>query len=436
MSVTPSKRGLVFGLLAGTLVLLLAVMLRPSAPTVQRATPAKLVQVVPLEKRAMAPQVQAFGRVAPKRRWQAVAELGGKVQDRHPELETGRLLKAGTRLLRIDPLEYQLRLAQAEADHHAAQAQLARLAQSAVNLEDTLVLEQLRLRLAEAELTRKQQLHQQGLTSQSELDNQQQSNLAQRKLVQELENQRRLLPDDRKVAEAQLRVAGAALAEAERRLAQTEIIMPFDGRIAAVEVEEGEVVSANTVMLEVHGIDEMEVEVAVAQHDLRLLLPSERAGESLAGLEARVTLDTAGETLSWTALPSRVRASADPSRATVGVVLEVAQPDAYLDGAMQLPLIDGLFVEASLVGDTRMLWSVPQRALRGEKIYLMDGDDRLKILPVRILFRQGEWAAIAPRGGATLVPGQRVVLNDLIPAPTGMALTLDADVQPAAELAR
>ncbi|GAA5190205.1 efflux RND transporter periplasmic adaptor subunit [Ferrimonas gelatinilytica] len=421
----PSKRGFAYGLLAGTLVLLLAVMLRPSAPTVQRAAPAKVVQVVPLEQRVMTPEVQAFGRVKPKRVWQAVAELGGEVQDRHPQLETGRLLRAGTRLLTIDPLEYQLYLAQARADHNAAQAQLTRLEQSAVNLDDTLALEQRRLALAEAELARKQRLHEQGLASQSELDNQQQSALSQRKLVQELENQRRLLPDDRRVAQAQLKVAEAALADAKRRLAQTEITLPFDGRIAVVDVEEGQVVTPNTVMLEAHGIDEMEVEVAVAQHDLRLLLPSERQGDSLLGLSATVTLATAGETLNWRATPTRIRASADPSRATVGVVLEVHQPDAYLDGATQPPLIDGLFVEARLQGRERWVWSVPQRALRGEQLYLMDGEDRLEILPVQVLFRQGDRVAIVARSGEPLESGLRVVLNDLIPAVAGMELRVE-----------
>ncbi len=57
-----------------------------------------------------------------------------------------------------------------------------------------------------------------GLTSQSDLDQQNQSYLAQQKVVQDIQNQILLLPDERKVAAAMVKVNQAKLEEAQRSL--------------------------------------------------------------------------------------------------------------------------------------------------------------------------------------------------------------------------
>ncbi|GAA4875579.1 efflux RND transporter periplasmic adaptor subunit [Ferrimonas pelagia] len=419
----PLKRWLPVGILAGLLVLILAVVLRPSAPVNEAYDRARLVEVTALQQAELAPQITGFGRVQPKVIWQAVAELGGPVRTRHPELETGRLLKQGTVLLEVDPLEYELRLAQAEADGNAARAQLTRVDQNASNLRDSLELEQGRLSLAQAETERQASLKAQGLVSSSELDSQRQSLLAQRKLVQELENQLRLLPDDRKVAQAQLKVAQAAVADARRRLSQTRILMPFDGRIAAVNVETDQVISANQVLVEVHGIDQMEVEAAVSLHDMRSLLTgSGSVGGDIdvaaLGLSASVQLDTGRFQANWPARVIRVRESVDPTQATVGVVLAIEQDYGELDLATRPPLIAGLFVSAQIRAPQQSAYVVPARALRGDKLYVMTAAQQLRIVPVEVRFRQGDQVAIH----GEFVEGEQVILNDLLPAVAGMSL--------------
>lgn len=102
---------------------------------------ARPVDVISLQQLPLAPVVTGFGRVKPKVEWQAIAEVSGKVVYRHPGLEKGRVLDAGTTLLKIDPLDYELRLAQAEADVSSSQAQLAKLAQEEQNLKTTLKIE-------------------------------------------------------------------------------------------------------------------------------------------------------------------------------------------------------------------------------------------------------------------------------------------------------
>ncbi|MBY5992626.1 HlyD family secretion protein [Ferrimonas balearica] len=427
---TPSKRWLPLGVLAGILILALSVLLRPSPPVNTTYDRARLVSVTQVTEAELAPQITGFGRVQPKVVWQALAEVGGQVVYRNPELEPGRLLKAGTLLLSIDPLEYELRLAQAKADDNSAQAQLNRLDQSEANLQASLALEQDRLRLAEAETQRKASLHERGLISQSELDNQRQSLLSQRQLVQELQNQITLLPGDRAVAEAQLKVAQAAVADAERRLRQTQVVLPMDARIAEVSVEQAQVATQNQVLVEAHGIDRMEVEAQVALHDMRALLGgvAPRSGTELPrvealGLSGTLTLSSGDFQAQWPARVTGVREAVDPNQATAGVLMEVRQDYRSLSLTERPPLVKDLFVRATLQGPTQQVLTVPAAALRQNRLYLMDDEARLVIRPVEVLFRHGERVAVK----GDIQPGQRVVLTDLIPAVEGMALRTESE---------
>ncbi|GAL06999.1 membrane fusion protein of RND family multidrug efflux pump [Photobacterium aphoticum] len=178
---TPRKRLLVPAALLGVLILVLAVVLRPTPANKPSVSRSRAVDVIALQQQLLAPQAIGFGRVAPKVEWQAIAEVSGKVVYRHPDLEKGRVMDAGTVLLKIDPLDYELRLAQAQADVSATRAQLAKLVQEEKNLRTTLRIEKNRLAISQKELARKQELKRKGLTSQSAVDLEQQAMLANQK---------------------------------------------------------------------------------------------------------------------------------------------------------------------------------------------------------------------------------------------------------------
>ncbi|MHA1549647.1 MAG: efflux RND transporter periplasmic adaptor subunit, partial [Alphaproteobacteria bacterium] len=69
------------------------------------------------------PIARGHGNVQPVRIWTAVAEVAGTVTWRHPGLENGNVLAAGTEVLRIDPTLYVLTIAQTEADLAALMAE-------------------------------------------------------------------------------------------------------------------------------------------------------------------------------------------------------------------------------------------------------------------------------------------------------------------------
>ncbi|HDY7866155.1 TPA: HlyD family secretion protein [Vibrio vulnificus] len=425
---TLNKKWLFFPALAvGVLVLVLAVKLKPELPVKPADDRARLVETLSLELKAVAPLAIGFGKVAPKVEWKAIAEVSGKVIYRHPRLEKGQVLKAGTEILRIDPLDYQLKLVQAQADLKSSQTSLAKLNQEEQNLKSSLKIESNRLAIANKELERKQNLRKKGLNSQSDVDQQEQTTLSQRKLVLDIENQIALMPDEKRVADAMIKVNNAKVDEAKRALEKTIITLPYDLRIAQVDIEQDQVVNQQQTMVTAHGIDVMEVEAQLSIHDMQTLAASlgefarDESGipqPDMTFIQAYIELSSGNLSASWPAKVARVSETVDANQATAGVILEIEQDYRELNPTSLPPLVNGMFVRAYIEGQANPNWVIPERALHGGKIYLMDEQNRLRIVPVTVLFRRDNHVVI----DGEISHGQKLIVNDLLPAIEGMLL--------------
>ena len=411
----------------GVVVLLTAVALKPDLPVKPASDRARLVETIPLNLRAIAPLAIGFGKITPKIEWKAIAEVSGKVVYRHPELEKGQVLKAGTEILRIDPLDYELKLVQAQADLTSAQTSLAKLSQEESNLKLTLEIERNRLEIANKELERKLNLRKKGLNSQSDVDQQQQSALSQRKLVQDIENQIALLPDEKRVAKALVKVNTSKVDEAKRSLSKTIITLPYDLRIASVDIEQDQVVNLQQTMVSAHGMAVMEVEAQLSIHDMQTLASSlgkisrDESGiprPDMTFINASIDLSSGNLHATWPAKVSRISETVDPNQATAGVILEIAQDYRHLDPTNAPPLVNGMFVRATIEGQANPSWVIPERALHGDTIYLMDADNRLVFKSVDVLYRRDNHVII----DGELEQGDKLIINDLLPAIEGMSL--------------
>lgn len=413
-------------LAVGVIALLSAIYLRPNLPVKPASDRAQLVETLSLKPQAIAPLVIGFGKVSPKVQWKAISEVSGKVVYRHPKLEKGQVLQQGTEILRIDPLDYELKLSQAEADLHSSETSLAQLNQQELNLQQTLKIEKNRLDISRKELERKQNLLARGLTSQSDLDQQALTTLSQQQMVQDIENQLSLLPAEKKVAQAVVNVNQAKLKEAQRSLTKTRIVLPQTLRIAQVDVEREQVTNIQQTMVVAHSMEVMEIDAQFSIHDLQTLLASlgttlDAEGEdqaSIHSLHANVALNSGRVTTSWSAQVARISETVDPNQATVGVILEVKQDAQRVMSATQPSLVNGMFVKAEIEGQVNPSWVIPERALHGDKIYLMNHEQRLQIQPVTVLYRRDGQVVIS----GSLHSGSRLILNDLLPAIDGMLL--------------
>ncbi|GLP97796.1 efflux RND transporter periplasmic adaptor subunit [Paraferrimonas sedimenticola] len=425
------KRFVLPGIGIGLLLLIIAILLNRPPSNQPAFDSRRLVEVTPLTQQMSAPEVIGYGRVAPKYQWQAMAEVSGRLVEKHPQLEPGRLLEKGTVLAQVDPLEYQLKLAQAQANLNATKVNLQKLNLEEENLKETLDIETQKLKLVDQEFQRRRNLNKNNLISNSEVELQKQSLLAQQKLIADMQNQLDLMPDERKVAEAQFQVDQAKLEDAQRQLDKTRIVLPFDARIGEVNIELDQVVSQGSTMISAQRLGLVEVKAELSLSDLRTLISSMDdfssqgslpSFESLA-LAGELRMQSSGETFVWPAKVTRVADNVSPDQATIGVYLEVEQDLRHMQLLAKPPLTKGMFLSAHIKGRSQPQYLIPERALHGESIYLMDAQQQLVIKPVDVLYRSPEGVAI--RG--EINQGDLLVLNDLVPAIAGMSLRTQAE---------
>jgi len=156
--------------LAGVLMLALAVTLRPSPvqlPTKEASTSVRIIEVPQV---SLVPRAVGYGIVLPGRVWQAGAEVAGKIVEIHPHLKRGAVIGKGEVLLKIDPTDYRLAILQAEADIRATNAQIKELDGREENTKASLKIENRSLELSQRDFERKRKLLKQGSVSQAALD--------------------------------------------------------------------------------------------------------------------------------------------------------------------------------------------------------------------------------------------------------------------------
>ncbi len=387
-------------LAAGALIAFLALRLKPEPERQEQKTPAPLVQVLEVEVRPVQLDVPSQGTVEPRTESTLVAQVAGRITGVADGFAEGGFFRRGQTLVQIDPRDYQLAVADAEAA----------LAQARVGLER----EQ-----AEAELARQEweELGRGGEPSALLLRKPQ---LAQ--------------------AQANVEAARAAVERARLNLSRTRVTAPFDGRVRRKQADIGQFVGAGTPLAEVYATSFAEIRLPVSRQDLAYLdvgvgWTADGGGDASPGAEqgplVELTGELAGRTLTWNGRVVRTAAEIDPQSRMLGVFARVDDP-LNLDNADRngtagagQPLPMGLFVEASIAGRTLDAAVVlPRRALRGKarsadaEVMVVDDEGRLSFRPVEVVRTRGDEVVI----GSGLTAGERVVVSRLDEAVEGMTV--------------
>lgn len=409
------------------------------------AETSRTVRVIEARPVTVVPRISGFGTVRPANVWNAVAQVSGQVTHMHPNFRRGAILDAGTEILRIDPADYELAIAEAEANIRSAEARLAELKVTEQNSRDLLELEKRSLDLKEAQLKRTRDLLSRGTVSQSSLDVEQRDTISQRSRVKDIENQLRLLPTQIEVQEQQIAVNRSRLATAELNLQRTRITLPFRARISQVNVEETQYVQVGSTL---GAADDIAVSEVEAQYSIARISQFGRTitngigGDSFteqnfrklaqeASLYAVIRLPSAVLPVEWKGRVVRASDEIAEQTRTVGIVAAVTGSYEQAVPGRRPPLTKGMFVEVELRGpalEDQII--VPRSALHGDKVYLVDGDGRLEIRVVRTGLVQGD-AVVVEEG---LSSGDMLVVTDLIPALPGMLLKAVRDDELAQEL--
>jgi RND family efflux transporter MFP subunit len=358
----------------------LAALLIATGPRLEPGGPdalPPLVRVETVQPRQVQMTARTHGTVAPRTESELVAEVAGRIVEISPDLVAGGFFSQHQQLLRIDPLDYQAALEQARAG-------LARAESEIVNAR--------RAHARQVELRSRQ------MTSDAQVDD----------AVNRL-----------RVAEASLRETGARVALAERDLARTTVLAPYEGRVRSKRVDIGQFVARGASMATIYATDYAEVRLPIHDAELRFLNIALGATELPIPVRVELTADFAGSTHRWDGEVVRTEGEIDPGTRMLHLVARVRAP--YATFAARPPLAVGLFVRAEIQGAAiEDVVVLPRSALHADNslVYVVDAEDRIRFRPVEVLRVADEQVFIS--GG--LLPGERVCVSSLSNAMDGMSV--------------
>lgn len=400
-------------------ILLVAPRLKTPPEKIDAAENAVRVRVVGVVRLPLVLRAVGYGSTRAARTWEAVAEVSGRVDWLSDQLKSGKLVKAGSELLRIEDASYRLALSEAET-------QLNMLEVKERTTRASLALEERSQALLRKDLDRMRKLARQGTLSESALEEAERTLLKGEVTIQNLKNTLALNAAEREVVRNQIK-------SAELDVQRTRFKAPFDVRITERKVNVAQYANKGQLLFSADGLEAVEIEARFPIGRLRPLISSSKSPESDGNgntsalerkpgalrLDARVRLRTATHTIEWEARVDRVSGLVDPETQTIGVVVVVDDPYDRARPGQRPPLIRNTFLEVEL---SRRLKNrplvIPATALHEGRVYVLDRDKRLEIRPVKTLLTQGGIAVIS-RG---LEEGETLVVSDPAPVVPGMLL--------------
>ncbi len=376
------RRQLTVAALIAILGSLLVILILHSPPqTDQHDEVAKppLVRFITVQPERLRLDVRSQGRVMAQTEIDLVTGVSGNIIKISPVFVSGGYFKKGDLLVSIDPAEYDLRVAQAQARVMEAQYQLTR--------EE-----------AEAEQAR---------------DEWQQ-------LGQGDPNPLSLRIPQLKEKKAKLAAEQEELKNARLLRQRTDIRAPFNGRVRSKTVGMGQYIDDGTILGRIYSSDIAEVRLPVSTHDLALIAVPDLSHEKQSTQHTPVKLMAPyqGQNRIWSGKLVRSEGVVDAETGMVVVIAQVTdpfgletrkQPTTQKPADVTLPV--GLFVEAEIEGRWfENLTVIPVSAMyKDNQVVVIDTTNRLRFCSVTILRRERERIIIH----AGLEQGERVLISGL-----------------------
>jgi len=347
--------------------------------------PPTVVQVLRVNPERLRMDVRSQGRVAAQTEIDLVTGVAGNIIKISPAFVSGGFFKKGDLLVSIDPAEYDLRVAQAQARVMEAQYQLIR--------EE-----------AEAEQARDEWGH----------------------LGQGDPTPLSLRIPQLKEKKAKLAAEQEELKNAKLLRQRTDIRAPFNGRVRSKEVGMGQYLSEGAILGIIYNSGMAEIRLPLSTQELAFVdfpeLPDRI--QSARGASVKLTANYQGQQRIWTGHIVRSEGVIDKE---TGMVMVVAQiPDPFGLGSRKsesssaiLPV--GLFAEASIEGRwLENLVVLPASALfPNQRVVVIDDENRLRFRHVEVLKREREQIIVK----TGLQTGERVLISGLQHPIDGLPVT-------------
>ena len=344
------------------------------------------------------------GTVRPSAEIDIVPQVGGKIVWVDPGFQSGGRVAAGQAIFRIEEVDYQYRVQEAEANLAASRVALLK------------EQEQASIARTQYELY---------------------SGRRRDEAAPSIANPLALREPQLNAARAALDRDEARLADAKLALSRTKVTAPFAGFVQEESVDVGQIVAAGQPVARIFATDAVEVVVPLSDADAALIprLWSLAAGDGNRTVAVRVVARYGDGTYAWEGYVDRGEASLDKQTRTIDVIVRVPDPihaGSPMDGTVPLdgspPLLVGKFVEVQIEGlELEGYYQVPRAALQsGNEVWVVNNGGAVSIVPVQVLQRTNDEVYVT----GALASGQAVITGGIQFATEGMRVLTGVDPTP------
>ncbi len=351
----------------------------------ERVFAANVMQVAP---ETIRPVLSTFGELRARRALDLRAASAGQVVWMSDKVEEGGQVAAGDLLLRIDPSDAQSALDTARSDLAEAEADLRDAERILALASDEIVAAEDQARLRANALTRRKDLLERGVGSTADVET---AELALSSANQAVLSRRQAEAngaarvDQSKTALDRRRIS---LAEAERRLADTEVFAEFAGVLSDITVIEGGLVTQGETLARLIDPKELEVAFRVSTPQYtRLLNESGR----LIGVDVVAAIDILGVDLESKGKVSRESAAVGDGQTGRLLFARLESAPGFRPGDFVSVRIE----EPPLERVARLPASAVDAA---ETVLVLGEEDRLEVAEVALLRREGDDVIVRARG--------------------------------------
>ena len=391
------------------------------------------VEVVPIRQHETGIDFSVDGEVIPHRRLDLVAEVQGRVAYKSEQCRLGRYVKKDELLLRIDPVDYQLAIDQAETAVSQAKVSIDENCVQKTNTEKELALAQEQLELTKKDFERNQQLMVRNTIAQAELERAQSSLLTTQEIIQRLENQLRVLNTQAERLTILLRREELALDTAKLNHARTEVRAPIAGIITEDSFEVNSFVQKGANVAKILDTSQLEIQCSLYMKQIQWIWrqSDESTGYVFTPTPVTILYEMDSERWVWEGeLKTLDGGIMNPMTRMVPCRVKVENPQSgkringnFSGSAIPPTLFAGMYVTVIVHSKPAIpLYSIPERALLpGNRIWTVVAG-KLRQHSIRI-------ATTTPEGVLFYADSESIRTNDLVVVSPLASPTEDSPVQ-------
>ncbi|MCA9118759.1 MAG: HlyD family efflux transporter periplasmic adaptor subunit [Planctomycetaceae bacterium] len=425
---------------------------KPDVQASAKAEPTKpLVHTEAIRAHEGSLDIAVDGIVAPFREIEVAAEVAGKVVFKDEACNGGRFVTRGTRLLKVDPRDYDLAVRRLENQLEQADANIEELQVEISNTNELIKLAEDQVKLEQNEVARLAGLIQEKIVTDSTLDRAKQVELTARNNLVQLRNQLQLLNTRQRRLQSARELVVTDLEKAKLDLERTEILAAVDGVVIEDLVERDSFVQKGSPVFTIEDTSAVEVKCRLkmeelywvwrqAGHDFKSL-NGDSAGYSIPHIPVTVRYqlaDRKGTLYEWQGVLSRFDGiGLDEQTRTVPCRVLVDKPrdvkvinktNGAANKADRVPasegglpaLVRGMYVTVTFhVDQPSLLLLIPERAVQpGKAVWLVSdgqlnerrGLDLIELIRIQDVHGDEQAFWLVEASAAQLAAGERVVV--------------------------